>query len=107
MVGLVLFTMGDMNVAMGAASISSFGWNTATGVAMLVISILSEALMVNFQKKLFQNRSSSPIEMSLFVSAFGAVLIFIGIFVVTDEFQQALLFMADGHAECHVYALAF
>ena len=104
--GLILFTMGDISAA-GGDSMGVSWWNTLTGVGMLITSILAEALMVNYQKKMFLNKSSSPIEMSLYVSSFGAVLLLVGIAFLSSEFQDAIKFMAHGHMECHFYALTF
>jgi hypothetical protein len=111
MLGLTLFTLGDMTIS---TSLYSFGWNTSTGTLicicsevtelfinsinnvpfpgglLLVASILSEALMVNFQKKVFLLYNPSSIEMGLYTSCFGAILLFIGITCVTSEFYEVI-----------------
>jgi len=106
MVGLILFAMGDISITEWDSTDGSW-WNTLTGVAMLITAILAEALMVNVQKKMFQNKVSSPIEMSLYVSSFGSVFLLVGIVFITSEFQEAINFMAEGHMECHFYTVAF
>lgn len=103
MAGLILFTLGDMSIS---SSLTSFGVQTGTGVTLLLGSISFEALQVNIQKRLFQDQQSSPAEMTFFISIFGSVFLYLGMFVINSEMLRAVTFMAL-HPECYLYAFLF
>jgi len=66
----------------------------------------SEAIVVNYQKKLLESHRTSPVELLFYTSVFGSVFLFIIVTVFTSELFHALDFLVD-HPECNLYAVLF
>lgn len=66
----------------------------------------SEAIVVNYQKKLLESHRTSPVELLFYTSVFGSVFLFIIVTVFTSELFHALDFFVD-HPECNLYAVLF
>jgi len=100
-VGLACFTLGDASSA--HSEDSGFGWKTAKGFASLSCSLLFESMMVNLQKKLLSKTNTSPVEMLFHTSLCGSVFLFVITTVITNEFSQALVYLAENpHSQVYV-----
>src|SRR4051812_22668943 len=98
LLGLATFSLGDVTASSSSSSSSSMIWDIlpssipasfqttfSKGVAILAASLLSEAIVVNYQKKLLDGYRTSPVELLFYTSFFGSVLLFIIITVLTSE----------------------
>jgi len=96
-VGLIFFTLADVRLD------PAFD---PTGVALVSMALLADAVIGNVQEKAMKAHGSSSAEMVLYSYSVGSVYLFVGL-LLTGDLPSALAFCASHPLQTYGYALLF